>query len=49
MLQHDDNVNMMLSWYMKYDNTSHTTVFHGTVASQQNQLAILPSRTTHVT
>ena len=46
MLQNDDNVNMMLSWCMKYNNTLSTTFLHGIVASQQNQLAILPSRTT---
>ena len=35
MLQNDDNVNMMLSWCMKYNKTLNTTFLHGIVASQQ--------------
>ena len=39
----------MLSQYMKCNNTPRMILFHGTVASQQNQLAILPSKTIHGT
>ena len=39
MLQHDDNVNMMLSWCMKYNNTLNTTFLRDTVVDQ-NQLTI---------
>ena len=46
MLQHDDNVNMMLSWCMKYDNTLNATFLHGTVTSQTNQTIFVTDVTT---
>ena len=39
MLQYDDNVNMMLSWYMKCNNTLNTTFLRDTVVDQ-NQLTL---------
>ena len=46
MLQHDDNVNMMLSWCMKYNNTLNATFLHGTVTSQTNQTIFVTDATT---
>ena len=39
MIQHDDNVNMMLSWCMKCNNTLNTTFLRDTVVDQ-NQLTL---------
>ena len=40
MLQYDDNVNMMLSWYMKCNHTLNTTFLRDTVVSQQIYLTL---------